>query len=243
MSKIIIIGESRLEITLSANGSTGTSHPAGLLFNAACRAAAKSQVIFLSEIGADTAGDILVKHLNDSGVDASLIDRQASPATPVTVSGATGAAVTYRLPGDDEGLDVVWPKIERGDMVVFGGYFAIDPRIRQRLWQLLEAAVELKASIVYIPDIVDPRVRRVTHIMPQVFENLEIANAVIVTPADLQLLFSTSDPDKAFKNHISFYCDAMASVNPDGSVDTFGDITATPATSPEATISTILTNI
>lgn len=222
MKKLIVIGESRLEVKLSKDGSCGSATAGGVIFNAACKAAELGvETIMISEIGNDPAGDILVDVLANAGVDMSFIDRLASPPTPIAID-VDGRVSRYYLPTDEEGLDIAWPRIERGDVVAFGGYFSLDCRVRSRLWQLLSAAEELGATIVYVPDVVDQRITRMTKVMPQVFENLEIANGVIALKEDLPLLFSTDDGAKAFKNHVSFYCQSLLVVDQSGKTDAFG---------------------
>lgn len=242
MNKIIVIGESRLDITLGPDGKSGSAEAGGLLLRAACSAASSLKVMYVSEIGNDAAGDIIFNSLSEAGVDCSLIDRLASPVTPLSVS-AGGKSTPYTPPGEEEGLDIAWPRIDRGDVVVFGGYFALDPRIRPRLLPLLEAARELGAKMVYVPDVADSRVSRVTRIMPQVFENLEMADMVIALDRDLQVLYSTTDGARAYADNVAFYCPSMAVVDVSGKVAVFGQAEGSSARTPADAVASILVSL
>lgn len=223
MKKLIVIGQSRLEVKINADLQQNQCSSASLMFDVACAATDLIPTIFISEIGNDAAGDVLMNMLAEAQVDYSHIDRLASATTPLRLS-TSARSTDYNSVAEDDGrgLDIVWPRIERGDVVAFGGYFSLDSRLRQSIWQLLSAAEELGAKLVYIPDMDDCRITRVTKIMPLVFENLEIASAVIASPKDLEILYQTDDAARAFKNNLSFYCNQAAVVKADGSTEAFG---------------------
>lgn len=242
MNKIIVIGESRLEITLSPDGTSGNAKAGGILLRAACEASRQARVMYISEIGRDAAGDIIVNTLTKAGVDCSLIDRFASPVTPLSVN-VGDATVPYTPGSDDEGLDIAWPRIDRGDVMVFGGYFSIDPRIRPRLWQLLEAGRELGATMVYVPDVDDRRITRVTRIMPQVFENLEMADTVVALDSDLKVLYGSGNGAAAYDDHIGFYCRALSVVDREGNVSNYGSAEGNAALSVESALAGILVGL
>ena len=44
-------------------------------------------------------------------------------------------------------LDVVFPKLEEDDIVVFGSYFALNPVLREKVVELLERAHDMHAII------------------------------------------------------------------------------------------------
>ncbi|MDE5658004.1 MAG: carbohydrate kinase family protein [Muribaculaceae bacterium] len=203
--KIIIIGEAWLEIGFKGTVPDAT-HPGGAHLNAARRLAADGhQVIFLSEIGTDKAGTIVADSLTDSGVDISASDRHIAK-TPVVLD-FDGSRARYSSEDDGEGFDIIWPRVEREDIVVFGGYMAVDQRVRRQLWSFIANADEREATIIYVPDVADDRISRITKVMPLVYENLEIADRVITLPDDLMALFSHNDPERARRENFAYYVD------------------------------------
>ena len=52
----------------------------------------------------------------------------------------------------EEAFDIIWPRIDPGDIVLYGGYYAIDKRMHQRMSKLLEHAAEREAVMIYLPD-------------------------------------------------------------------------------------------
>lgn len=203
--KIIIIGESWLEIDLKGSIPTAT-HPGGALLKAAGALAAKGhRVIFLSEIGTDKTGSIIADSLTTAGVDISNSDRHIAK-TPIVLD-IDGVTSRYGIHDDGEGFDITWPRVEREDIVVFGGYLAVDTRIRHQLWSFMTNVAEREATIVYVPDVADDRIKRITKVMPYVYENLEIARRVITLPSDLAVLFNHNDPERARRESFAYYVD------------------------------------
>lgn len=211
MKKFIIIGESSLDIDFDGD-QPREAQAGGIFLKAACALAdTGASTLFISEIGLDPVGEILASKLAAHGVDISCSDRFAGALTSTRLSIA-GKTVRYDRYPDDEGLDISWPRVERGDVVVIGGYMAIDDRVRRRLWAFVENAVEREASIVYVPHLDDDRVARITRVMPTVFENLEAAKTVVTLPGDLPVLYRHDDAAKAFADNIAFYCPAMVAL-------------------------------
>lgn len=211
--KIIIIGESWLEIDFKGDRPHDT-HPGGALLRAARSLASKGRdVIFLSEIGNDKIGTIIADDLVKAGVDISMSDRHILK-TPVVLDFA-GIRSRYDFADDGEGFDITWPRVEKEDIVVFGGYLAVDRRIRPQLWSFMTNVVEHEASIVYVPDVADDRISRITKVMPFVYENLEIAKRVVTMPADLLVLFKHNDAERARRENFAYYVDDYTHIESD----------------------------
>ncbi|MDE6326021.1 MAG: hypothetical protein K2M02_07600, partial [Duncaniella sp.] len=112
--------------------------------------------------------------------------------------------VVYGREPDVE-FDTVWPRIEPDDVVVFGSYFSLNDRVRPRLLDLLEHARARKATVVYLPYFETFQVPRVTRVMPSVLDNMELADVIVTTTDDLQLIFGNRDAADNYRLHIEFY--------------------------------------
>lgn len=189
--------------------------PGGALLRAAHDLAETGRkVMFLSEIGNDKIGELVAENLTGAGVDISCSDRHILK-TPVLIN-IYGEKSRYGAADDGEGFDITWPRVERDDIVVFGGYLAVDLRIRPQLWSFMKNAVEHKATIVYVPDLADDRISRITKVMPFVYENLEVATRVITMPDDLMVLFDHNDAERARRENFSYYTDDYIHLHNDG---------------------------
>ncbi len=218
MKKIICIGECAIDLVLDNAGNTLGAAPAGRIVNAAAALACKGHnVIMASETAADPIGQSIVDMLQKSGVDTKSIDRFTEGRTPINAYiNNIGSSQMIRYENyPPEAFDIIWPRIDENDIILFGGFYTIDARMRQRMYKLLIHASERKAILVYLPGFPPQREPRITRVMPQILENLEISNIVITRNDDLKIIFGTSNENDAFSNHISFYCPALININPE----------------------------
>ncbi|MDE7136825.1 MAG: hypothetical protein K2N91_09360 [Muribaculaceae bacterium] len=227
--KIIFIGETWLDIFFKDSQPTHSSIGGCIVKIAETFASKGITPILLTEIGNDSIGKKINAKLISLGVDTGYADLYASK-TSIVLRPEGGEPSRYDLPGPDEGFDITWPRIEKEDLIVVGGHIAIDQRVRGRLWSFLTNCKDRKATIVYIPDVNDPRIQRITRVMPTIFENLEIADLVITLPGDLRTLYGHDDADRAFKNNLEFYCQGAICLAADEagaiSAKAFGNFTA-----------------
>lgn len=217
MKKIICIGECALDIVFEGDNPAGAM-PGGRIVNAAAMLARDSlPVVMCSEASADPVGDRVVRFLADAGVDISSVDRFTEGHTPVSVytrnPDGTTAITRYEDYGSS-GFDIIWPRVDDDCIVVFGGYYAIDARMRPRLLPFLNHCAERGAVLVYLPGFPSGRESRITRVMPAILENLEIAHLVIARNEDLSLIFGLGDAGKCYADHVDFYCRSMVSTDP-----------------------------
>ncbi len=217
MKKIICIGECALDIVFDSKQPAG-SMPGGRIVNASAILAREGlPVRLVSELSNDPVGEIISSFLTDAGVDCGSVDRFTEGLTPVNIFTPDGAggvsAVTRYEQYPDECFDVVWPRIDEGDIVVYGGFYALDPRMRPRMSQLLSHAAERKAVLVYLPGFLPSREPRITRVMPAILENLEYASAVIMRNNDIATIFGTDDGDRCYHDHINFYCRSLINID------------------------------
>lgn len=219
MKKIICIGESNYNIVLDCHGKTLGAMPGGIIANAAAILASSCglEVLMASEAAADVIGDLAVAYLGDAGVDISAVDRYTEGRTAVNfhVVGAADTPVRSVRYEDypDEAFDIIWPRVEEGDIVVFGGYYALDPRMRRRMMQFIDNAAGRKAILVYLPGFNAARQPRITRVMPAILENLELADMVVSRNDDLGFIFGSGQAQECYRDHIDFYCRSLVNID------------------------------
>ncbi len=227
MRRIILIGECALDIIFPANQnnyplatlSNLNAIPGGRMLNAAALLGTLHEnVSYVGEAARDRIGDMIVSFLDANHVDVSSIDRYVDGDTPsnlffpIDSDHPTESIMIYRR-YPSECFDVKWPDIDEDDIVVFGSYFAIDKRVRSRLQELLAYIVERKAMIINVPGFLKQQEPRITRVMPEILENLEIADMVVTRTPDLKHIFGNSDPEDCYKKHIKFYCRSFINID------------------------------
>lgn len=224
MRKIIAIGESVLD-TVFENRQPVKAFVGGRIANAAASLGMLGiHVSMVSECCTDIVGDTIIDFFNRHQVDVKSIDRFTDGATAFSAifnDPQEARIVNYGKYPDDR-FDVVWPRIDEDDIVIFGSLYAIDVPQRERLFEMISYAAERKAIIIYLPGFQHGINFRITKVMPAILENLEIADLVLALDSDINTIFPGEAPEEAFKNHIGFYDNTYIHVNPDFSLNLFG---------------------
>lgn len=209
MKKLIAIGQSVLDI-IHVDYKPAISFTGGRIANMAVSLGRLGVgVEFVSECGKDCVGDMIVGYLKENGVGVASVDRFTDGLSQVSLvfrdnSGGERYSEYVKYPATR--FNVLWPKIEENDIVVFGSFFSIDDGPRQHLLELLAYAQERKAIIVYLPGFQPELCSRITRVMPAIFENLEFADIVIARESDMVQIFGKSDSKRCYDDHILFYC-------------------------------------
>lgn len=202
--KVIAIGETSYNVIFQ-DGVPQRGFPGGRILNAsASLAKAGIPSTFVSECGNDFVGDLVVDFLRNAGVNTNSIDR-FSDGTTCTVFEYGDRNVHYgRYPMDR--FNVVWPRIDEDDIVIFGALYAADEPQRQRLFEIIRYAQERKAIILYMPGFYYSLNFGITKIMTAILENLEVTNIVLADSRDIKNIFGDFTGDKVYREKIKFYC-------------------------------------
>lgn len=207
MKKAIFIGELTLNNTLLPDRGVKAHVGDRIVAAALLDGSMDLPTTFVGETASDAVGDRIVTTLADAKVDVSSIDRYTDGASAVRIAASDlSAAPAIHTDYPPEPVNPVWPRIDEGDVVVFGGFMAIEERNHARVLELVRYARSRKAEVVYLPYFETSKVRRITRVMPQIFDNLEAATMVMASADDLAAIFPGETPDKTFKDHILFYC-------------------------------------
>ena len=219
MRKIIAIGESVLDTVFRAGQPVRAMVGGRIACATALLGSRGLPCSMVSECCTDSVGDLVVDFLKRNHVDVRSVDRFTDGATALSAifqddDCATQRIVNYgRYP--KERFDVVWPRIDEDDVLIFGSLYAIDLPQRERLFELVKHAVERKAIIVYLPGFQHGINFRITKVMPAILENLELAHVVIAHDRDLTDIFSGETGEEAFHNHIEYYGGNCLHIHPD----------------------------
>lgn len=216
MKKIICIGECSLNIVFNGASPVGAIPGGRIAAAAALMAREGLPVAMASEASSDPVGDMIVKSLTDAGVDIASLDRFTEGRSPIIVftEGADGTPRITRYENyADEAFDIVWPRVDDDCVVVFGGYYVLDRRMRTRMVPFLNHCAERGAVMIYQPGFMSVQESRITRVMPAILENLELAHMVIARNCDLQLIFGIKEDSRCYADHIDFYCRSMISVD------------------------------
>jgi len=224
MRKIITIGESTLD-TIYQNHKPLRSFVGGRVSNAAAALGNLGLTVsMVSECCTDKVGEWIVDFFEKHHVDTKSIDRYTDGSTPFAAifkeDGMPDKIVNYGVYPASR-FNVIWPRIDEDDIVLFGSYYAIDLPQREKLYDLLSYAAERKAIVIYLPGFQHRTQFNLTKVMPSILENFEISSIVIDHDKDINNMFPNQDSDKVYNNHIKFYGPTYVHITPGVSATVF----------------------
>lgn len=216
MRKIIGIGETILDIIFRKN-SDGEWQPkksvaGGSTFNSIITLGRLGMnTALITELGNDRVGNDIKAFMQQYNVSTDYIDtyNPKDGQTPVSLAFMdenNNAEYTFyhRFPADR--LNVTIPLINKGDIIIFGSYFSVNPQLRNHIIEILECAKSRKAIIYYDPNFRKAHSHEAMKLMPSIIENLEYAHIVRGSDEDFNTLYNLADPEKIYIDKIKFYC-------------------------------------
>lgn len=209
MRKIIGIGETILDVIFK-NGQPTKALPGGSVFNAMVSLGRTGvPVHFITEVGQDQVGENILSFMRENNLSTENVDIFCEGKSPVSLAflnDRNEAKYIFYTQYPENRLNVVWPRIDRDDILILGSYYAVNPALRTRITEFLEYARERKAIIYYDPNFRQAHAHETMRITPFLLENLEYADIVRGSVEDFETLFHLSDPDKIYVDKIKFYC-------------------------------------
>ena len=209
MRKIIGIGESILDI-IFRNQQPSHAVPGGSTFNTLISLGRLGiPTSFISEIGQDTVGNIILDFMRENHVGTENLDIFYEGKTPISLAFLdehNEAQYMFYSQFPPKRLNFVWPRIDQDDIIVFGSYFALNPALHEKVREFITFAKDRKAIIYYDPNFRNAHAHEAVKLMPSVLENLEYADLVKGSTEDFGNLFHLTDARKIYLDHIKFYC-------------------------------------
>lgn len=220
MKKIIIIGPCRMDIIMPADTTPGaplTWIPGSALQNSAIILAQSGAPVWMvSEVARDAIGSLLCRSLESAGVNIQCIDRVSNgehTSTAIFFRSETAVSPIIYSSDPDERFNASWPRIDPGDVVLFGSPELLKPRAHQFMSDLLDHIADRNAIAVYAPLLTPYEVPRITRATPVILEFMERADITLLTPTDTTMLFTDTEAEKCYNEHVRFYCPTMVYFN------------------------------
>lgn len=224
MSKIIGIGETVLDI-LFKNEQPVKAVPGGSVYNSIISLGRMGlDTSFISETGDDRVGEMILSHLRDSGVDASSVCSFSGGKSPLSLAflnERNDAEYLFYKDYPSNRLEVDFPQITPGDIVLYGSYFVLNPVLRHKTKAFLEHAHEQGALLYYDINFRKTHIPERIKLSEALIENLELADIVRGSADDFNYLYDMTDGEKVYKEKISFYCRNFIFTSGDGDVRLF----------------------
>lgn len=219
MQRIYAVGETLLDIIFKG-GEPRTAKPGGSAFNTSITLGRLGAPInFISEMGKDKVGDIVLDFMKQNGVESNYLSRYSPGHTAVALAFLNeNSDAEYEFYKDypAQRLAVEFPEFQEDDLLMFGSFYALNPGIRPRVKALLDKAKASKATIIYDPNFRSSHLPERDELVPVIRENMGYASLVRASDEDLLNIFGARNPDQAWEQVRSLSDALVYTANADG---------------------------
>lgn len=199
--RVIGIGETVLDI-LFKNDQPQKAVPGGSTFNSIISLGrAGVPCAMVTEVGGDHVGELTCRYLHENGVSSDYVCRHEHIKSHVSLAfldANNDAQYIFYKDHASVSLDGPLPEIGRDDVVLFGSFFAINPAIRPVVGALLRAAREAGAWLYYDVNFRKNHIAELPDTMPNIEENMRLADVVRGSTEDFGYLFGLHDGDAVY---------------------------------------------
>lgn len=211
MQQIYAIGETILDI-IFRDQQPMAAKPGGSSFNASITLGRlNAPITFISEMGADKVGDLILDFMEKNGVNADHLSRYENGQSAIALAflnEKSDAEYQFYKDYPHQRLNVEFPEFRKDDLLIFGSFYALNPGIRPRVKELLNKAYDAGVTIVYDPNFRSSHAPERDDLLSVIRENMEYATIVRASDEDLVNIFEVDSPDKAWE-YIRPHCPVL----------------------------------
>ena len=209
--RVIGIGETVFDI-LFKDDQPQKAVPGGSTFNSIVSLGrAGVPCAMVTEVGGDHIGDIICRFLQDNGVSTEYVCRHENIKSHISLAFLdehNDAQYIFYKDHASVYLDGPLPVFTKDDVVLFGSFFAINPAIRPIVGGLLRAAREAGAWLYYDVNFRKNHIAELPDTMPNIEENMRLADVVRGSTEDFNYLFDLQEGDAIYER-VSRYCQTL----------------------------------
>ena len=208
MRKIIGIGETILDILFKNNQPT-VAVPGGSTFNAMVSLGRLNvPATFISETGEDKVGNIIRDFMLENNLQVDYMDINPDSQSAVALAFLnenSDAEYVFYKDYSNQKIDNFFPKVESDDIVLFGSFYALNPKLRPKMLEFLQIARDKNALIYYDVNFRQTHADEAVRLSSAFIENFEFADIIRGSLDDFRYMYKTENIDKIYKDKIKFY--------------------------------------
>lgn len=213
--KIVGIGETVLDIVIK-NSQPLAAVPGGSTFNAmislgrtAARVIDDVEVYMLTQVGDDKVCDIVTSFMAANGVETAGVSRLEGVQTNISLAFLNEENnASYEFFRDSSAPAFRTSDIEfnKGDAVVFGSFFAVNPSTREQVLRIVKSARDAGATVYYDINFRRNHLADLPALRGAIEENCSLSTVVRGSSEDIGFVWGVNDPSYVYDNHMSSLC-------------------------------------
>ena len=209
MRKVIGIGETVFDIIFRDDKPVGAI-PGGSTYNSMISVGRSGiPAEFLSETGDDRVGQRIRSFLEENSVSSRGVcihKGQKSALSLAFLNAKNDAEYVFYKDHAKDRLEFECPDIHTDDVVLFGSFYAINPVVREQVHAFLEHAHDRGAILYYDVNFRASHRYEIDAVMPNIQENLELADIVRGSSEDFAILYPGCGDAEIYREKISPHC-------------------------------------
>ena len=207
--KVIGVGESILDI-LFRDGQPVAAVPGGSSFNSIISVGrAGVPCTFVGYTGEDYVGRQTVDFLRENGVGTEHFQLREGEKSAISLAFlGENKDASYLFYKETPHVSASWtlPEMSRGDVMLFGSYYAACTGMRPLIMQMLERAAESNAIVYYDLNFRKNHSNELESLRPVILQNFRQSSIVRGSADDFEVLFSSRDARVIYNRYIGQYC-------------------------------------
>ncbi len=224
MRRVFGIGETVMDIIFKDNHPIASKAGGSALNTIVSLARTGADAHFISEIGNDRVGEVITAFLKENDVSTESIcrfDNGKSALALAFLNKENDAEYEFFKDYPKQRLVGDIPKFTKGDIVVFGSFFGLNPTVRPRLLEYLHNAKAAGAIVIYDPNFRSHHLENKEMLIPTIEENFELADIVRGSNEDFENIYGQTNPTEVYAK-VAMHCNNLIiTANKEG-VYTFG---------------------
>jgi len=210
MRKVVGIGETLLDI-IFRNNQPEKAVAGGSTFNCMISLGrCNVPALFISELGNDRVGCLLRDFMQENNLSTEYVDFFEEGSSPVSLAFLDeNQQAEYQFFRDfpKQRLQIAFPEINANDILVLSSYFAVNPALREKVYELLRYAKQQKAIVYYDINFRKAHASERERLIPFFLENFANASIVRCSDEDLENLFPKETIETIYRKYIAPRCE------------------------------------
>lgn len=209
MRKVIALGETTMDIIFQHNQPIAAV-PGGSCFNSIISIGRTgTPSIFLGYTGDDLVGQQTEEFLKANGVCTDYFCKKAHEKSAISLAflNENGDAnyQFYKTPPQAD-PETVLPTFEKGDVLLFGSYYASSPGTREHIMKVLETAKKADSIVYYDLNFRKSHLYELDKLTPAILDNFRHSHIVRGSADDFEIVYNERDARTLYAQHIAQYC-------------------------------------
>jgi len=200
MSKIYTIGESLLDIIFKNNQPITAKAGGSMLNSAISLGRLNMDISHITEIGKDAAGNLIEEFLQTNNVKTTNItsynDIKTTLALAFLDNNNNASYSFYKDNPKERFLNI--PDFSENDILLFGSIYAITKELRKPVIDILNAAKNAKAIIIYDPNFRKNHLNELNEVKGFIEDNIKYASIVKASDEDIENIFGITDTQETY---------------------------------------------